>query len=299
MADTQPAEERKCQTCSKAESEKPSTTLRACARCKDTFYCSKDCQAKNWDAHKSNCKRPNYMLKFHLCPDEISDPEVTRTLSVPATATFAALHEALQISFGWANTHAYDFAWHDPDYEEPDFDIADYIRSTMEPKKRDSPRQFVMRISEKEVPGMFMMKVDKMHEERLRKHPRTKEKVAENTKLFQVLDDAEYTDKSMEYMYDFGDGWQHTITIEGRAKPSDHIVCIDGSGHGVAEDVKRDGWAELKEAYRTQNPNREQKEKRRWFERQASNADPRGLGSGREHEWSKDSVNQRLAARGL
>ncbi len=103
----------------------------------------------------------------------------------------------------------------------------------------------------------------------------------------------------MEYMYGFGDGWQHDITIEGRAKATTTIKCLDGTGHGVAEDVKRPSWKELKEAYRTNRPNKEQQQKREWFERQVSNCDPRGFGKGREHEWSKTDVNRRLAAAGL
>lgn len=103
-------------------------------------------------------------------------------------------------------------------------------------------------------------------------------------------------DKEMEYWYDFGDNWQHVMTVEGRSEASDHIVCIDGSGHGVPEDVTQLGWGELKEAYRTATPNQKQKERRHWFEHQASNRDPRGLGGGREHEWSKDDINRRLAA---
>ena len=30
--------------------------LRKCSRCRLVYYCSKDCQAKNWPIHKSYCK---------------------------------------------------------------------------------------------------------------------------------------------------------------------------------------------------------------------------------------------------
>lgn len=102
----------------------------------------------------------------------------------------------------------------------------------------------------------------------------------------------------MEYLYDFGDGWKHIITIQSWGEPSSQFKCIDGSGHGLPEDVKRPGWPELKEAYRTSNPNEEQREKRMWFETQASNCDPDGLG-GREYRWSKVEVNQKLTKAGL
>jgi len=103
----------------------------------------------------------------------------------------------------------------------------------------------------------------------------------------------------MEYMYDFGDCWKHVISLKGRTEASNHFKCTDGSGHGVAEDVKMHGWKELKEAYRTINPNKSQREHREWFETQASNRDPNGLANKREFSWSKEEVNWRLNEVGL
>ena len=90
--------------------------LLKCGRCKGVSYCSKKCQTDDWLSHKISCKRPNYILEFHLCPDHISDPPVKRTLSCPAEATFAKLHIALQSAFGWATTHLYEFAVRGPNY---------------------------------------------------------------------------------------------------------------------------------------------------------------------------------------
>ncbi|KAE9971120.1 hypothetical protein BLS_002770 [Venturia inaequalis] len=286
----------KCSVCSKEASESTPKLL-TCSRCKDTKYCSKECQTSVWETHKTTCRRPNYILHFHLAPDDIQDPAVTRTLSCPSTATFDDLHEALQIAFGWANTHAYDFAVFDPDCEEETGtpDLTDFIRRLQGGTTDSDPREFLLRISAKETnPGMMMMKVDKMHEGR-RKHPRTVEKVAQRTKLWQILDDAKYTGQDMEYHYDFGDGWNHEITLKGREKATDRFTCLEGTGHGVAEDVKKDGWEELKEAYRTNRPNQEQKEKRHWYEYQSSNGNPAGLGGGKEFEWDKSAVDGRLA----
>jgi hypothetical protein len=98
----------------------------------------------------------------------------------------------------------------------------------------------------------------------------------------------------LQYTYDFGDNWIHELTVLSRQPTTPHFICTDGSGHGVAEDVKPPGWAELKEAYRSRNPNKEQREHMKWFETQASNCDPDGLGNGREHSWSKAAVNEAL-----
>jgi len=68
-------------------------------------------------------------------------------------------------------------------------------------------------------------------------------------------------DKVIEYMYDFGDGWNHRMTVAGRAKATENITCVDGTGHAVGEDVNRGGWGELKAAYRAAKPSSEQREK--------------------------------------
>jgi len=185
------ADNAKCSQCGKA-----SDSLQKCGRCKTTCYCSKECQVTQWPTHKTNCKRPNYLLHFHLCPDDIDDPPVTRTLSCPATATFHELHSALQIAFSWANTHAYDFAIPDPTYD-PNVSggieafiqrMTNYDKKQLDP---NLPREFLLRISAPANGRAMLYQVDRMHET-LRKHPRTVEKDSQKARLFHVLDDDQY-----------------------------------------------------------------------------------------------------------
>ncbi|TVY44610.1 hypothetical protein LSUB1_G001182 [Lachnellula subtilissima] len=282
--------------------------LLTCGRCKKTRYCSKDCQAENWETHKSTCKAQNYILKISLCPTEITNPSVTRTLSCPSTATFEQLRRALQIAFDWASTHTYDFKIKDPNVQpEPLTDMMTYITRRMEqdaaqfgdkPIPDAGPRQNHLRIIEKDPmgPGGFASAkgLDSMHN-RDRVHSQTPEIDSKKIKLSKVLENKEYKGAKIEYEYDFGDCWQHMVEAVGRSEASKGFLYLKGEGHGVAEDVGADqGWLKLREAYRTANPTTEQREKRSWFESGASNNDPKGLGNGREWEWDMNAVNAKL-----
>ena len=137
--------------------------------------------------------------------------------------------------------------------------------------------------------------LDMMHN-KARQHPETPEKLASKIRLWQVLDKPQYKDKPLEYEYDFGDCWNHDITIVGRKDATDFFMCTNGDGHYVAEDVgSTPGWEKLKAAYRADRPTEDQKDKMRWFKQTASNRDGRGLKNGRERSWPKGEINRRLA----
>ena len=137
--------------------------------------------------------------------------------------------------------------------------------------------------------------IDRMHMGN-RRHKDTPEKMANRLKLHQVLDDPSYRNAPLQYEYDFGDCWEHQMTHLSRAdEATDFFQCTDGEGHGVAEDVGSDnGWRTLKQGYRSQRPDKEQKEKMKWFESFASNKDRQGLGNGRDKEWAKVEINSQL-----
>ena len=101
------------------------------------------------------------------------------------------------------------------------------------------------------------------------------------------------------YEYDSSaDGWDHLLTFLCRATPTTHITCIDGSGHHAAEDCGGpEEWEELKEAYRTQVPDKKQMEKRWWYERFCVNGEEDGLDveSLNRGEWEgAGAVNERF-----
>ncbi|KAH6646857.1 hypothetical protein BKA67DRAFT_524745, partial [Truncatella angustata] len=114
------------------------------------------------------------------------------------------------------------------------------------------------------------------------------------TKLSKVFGDAQWSNCPFEYLYDFGDHWDHCIEVIGRQPSTEHFVCKEGSGHGVAEDVGSDrGWTQLIKAYRAASPSQEQRYKMQWYEKKCPNGDPTGL-KDREGEWDIEKVNKRL-----
>lgn len=258
-----------------------------------------ECQKADWSTHKTICKAPSYLLKITLCPGHINDPEITRTLNCPSSATFAQLHLAIQIAFRWASTHSYDFQARDPDTKDDQVDgetaMARYIAIALGNKAvdRGPPKSFV-RFTE---PGADMSPgfgVDMMHAHQ-RQHPKTPETEANKVKLGQQFERKELKGANRVYEYDFGDCWNHGIEIIGRGRPNDGWECLVGEGHECVEDVGgAEGWQELKKAYKTKTPTEEEEEKMHWFETHASNADDKGLKHGREYVWDRDAVNFRL-----
>lgn len=194
MADQTNSEADSCSVCN-------AKSVSRCGRCKTVSYCSESCQTNHWQLHKADCKRPNYLIKFHLCPDDIVDPPVWRTLSCPAIATFYTLHCALQIAFGWTHNHAYDFKVKDPQYREPEGDegFLTEVRSLMNSGPisqeyqgdRSLPRKYLLRVSDKRSME-FGFTVDGPMGEARRRHPQTPLKEASKTKLFQIFDKLEF-----------------------------------------------------------------------------------------------------------
>jgi hypothetical protein len=172
-----------------------------CSRCRKTRYCSQACQTAAWPSHKGVCRRQNYILKFHLHPDRITDPPVVRVLSCPADLPFLFLHMALQTAFGWTNTHSFDFTVKDPTYALPDDPMELYMRQSQNIIGKDlrtavandetMPREYLLRVSDPikdDDPGAG---ADRMHEGR-RRHPRTVEKSSVKWPLWRLFDNAEY-----------------------------------------------------------------------------------------------------------
>lgn len=206
---------------------------------------------------------------FKVALKEVDDPKITRTLSCPANATFHAFHKAIIISFGWALTHLYKFQVLGDVSSDPFFGPRPVVEFS-----DDEPEEFIM-------PGM---------------PPPTPWKHSSKINIGKYMEMPAYQGKVLQYEYNFGDGWEHSIESVGRAPKTARFVCTNGEGHGAAEDAGGPyGWENLKEAYRTDSPNPEQQQKRQWYERHCTNGFTAGLGGDRLSRWNQEKVNEQLA----
>lgn len=133
------------------------------------------------------------------------NPVITRTLSVPKNTTFHKFHQAIQIAFGWACCHLYQF-------------------DVLEPRQSNIRRMYQKTLMTlEEAPEL-----DEWSEREAEKSTRVT--------LQRVWDDPQYAGSSMEYLYDFGDNWEHVIEKIGTETGNGKIKCVAGKGHGAAED---------------------------------------------------------------
>ncbi len=113
------------------------------------------------------------------------EPTIWRALSVPASMSLAALHEVLQVAFGWRNCHLHDF--------------------------RVGDIRFALTSAEEE-----MFCVD--------------ERAA-------PLGAVARPGSKFVYQYDFGDDWQHDITVERVRHDGEQIIrCTGGERACPPED---------------------------------------------------------------
>lgn len=274
--------------------------LLRCGRCQVARFCLVDCQKACWPDHKKECRRPNYIIEFHLAPEHIKDPSVKRTLSCPAESTFEELHMALQDAFGWAFTHSYDFAVLDLSYDASAIDIFQTMQNRMAMSQPggtnmnpdSAQRQYVMRVKPK---GSTLTRCTRA---RVGTRARWRSRRASSScgrcltmksgrvcppsrAPSRAMTDERCLDLKKVYVYDFGDNWEHYMKVVGREPPleEEYFRCLSGEGHYVAEDVGSNrGWNRLKDAYAAANPTKEQRENMEWFETECSNKDPKGCG---------------------
>lgn len=156
-----------------------------------------------------------YQLKVTLIDAE---PVIWRRFVIPAGTNFQRLHDTIQFAMGWQEAHLFQF-----EVEEESLQISGDHEAVDE-------HQFYLKefkgkvLTEEEDPYRY---ISKKLQYNMRK--------AKNVKIDQFLD--KY--KSITYIYDFGDNWEHLIEVEAVIEnyPVGHPTLIDAEGACPPEDV--------------------------------------------------------------
>lgn len=173
----------------------------------------------------------NYILDITL---EGIEPEIKREISVPEGITFATLHDFIQIVFGWGNYHMYEFEIPERkleitcDYER----VAEYNDYIEFKKSQQTKKEFANTIS-----------VDRLYENELL-----------DTEYAQI-DEYMEVGKEIDYVYDFGDYWEHKIKVKKVIEVgSQNAKLIKASGITPPDDVGGpEGYKEVRDVL--ENPN--------------------------------------------
>lgn len=152
-----------------------------------------------------------YKIKIEL---KESNPLIWRSVVVPAEITFEALHDVIQFSMGWKNYQLYDFNINEEKLritgdEEAILEYEFYSKIKL--TKKNDPNGYIAKMLE------------------------IKPKLSNNVKIDKYL--AKW--KTIEYIYDFGDYWKHSITLEEIIEDYkySHPTCLEGEGACPPEDV--------------------------------------------------------------
>ena len=220
-------------------------------------------------------KQRNYII--HIAIQDIENPRVTRTLSVPPSISFHQLHTAIQIAFGWAFHHHHHF--------EINNIPAIWLDEKPPPPRSNGPL-VLLTIGNPE----SLTYIEDIDDGGTVTDEMT-------TKLSDVFENEKYNNKYIEYTYDFGDSWEHSVLLFGRADEavsSDFIYCMGGEGAPVAEDVGGvPGWEHLKDVVRRYQRkgklDSEDKHLINWFKDQRH-------GGCEVWDWDLQAVNEKLSA---
>ncbi|MBS4223185.1 plasmid pRiA4b ORF-3 family protein [Lederbergia citrea] len=156
-----------------------------------------------------------YQLKITLMDVE---PSVWRRVIIPAGTNFKRLHDTIQFSMGWDDTHMFEFDFVEEKLkvtaDESLFEESKYIKEKYKdskPSKEKDPYGAISRMISTNIRRAQSAKIDSP----LEKH------------------------QKFTYIYDIGDNWQHEIMVEKTIEdyPYGHPTLLDGEGACPPDDV--------------------------------------------------------------
>ncbi len=169
------------------------------------------------DRHVHVC---HFKYQVEVSLPDVNNPAIWRYLSIPHTATFEELHEALQIAFSWRPSNDWGFG-----VDRLLITSGDRITTLAS----DSGREVVFTLKD-----------------------------ARTTYLVEVMKDAFWNRKIFGYLHNSAFGPMHKIILRAATWPGYHNTnirtlsdfrCTGGTGHPFAQGFDLDQWKELKSAY--------------------------------------------------
>jgi len=130
------------------------------------------------------------------------DEVIRRTLNVPADCTFTELHRVIYIAFQWDDSHCWKF------------NVKDGTEMRTRKQRWDT--------------GDLLNIRHLNRSSRRSRDPPALE--ADTTTIGTILEDAQYKGKILEYIWDFGQNWDHVITVQGRRPRNAHITLVEAKG---------------------------------------------------------------------
>jgi hypothetical protein len=145
----------------------------------------------------------------------LENHDIWRRVVVPKHITFPELHKTIQRSFGWQNSHLHEF------------NIYQSRPKSLEKGKQSDDRKPIVNLV--------------CHQEALGYDHGIPMKLETNEKL------QDYLPAEIEYIYDFGDNWEHEVVVENIIDNYEwnYPVCLAGEGNTPPEDVGGEGGFEV------------------------------------------------------
>lgn len=166
------------------------------------------------------------MFKAYKFRVELQDvePKVWRTFIIPAETTFKRLHDTLQFAMGWQDAHMYEF--------RQEFSFAKIEIVCDEEIYEEHVWRFE-NYRERLAMGEELHEFDLRWLERARKIQMQKAWTFKLPRYFANVGD------TIEYCYDFGDNWCHSVTLEAIIDdyPVGYPQLLEAEGLCPPEDV--------------------------------------------------------------
>jgi len=189
----------------------------------------------------------NEIIQMNITLDNI-EPAIWRRFIVDSSITLQALHEIIQVVMGWENSHLYSFHIGDSEYSAMDSEESDDCENC-------DPFDCSGTLDDDDFDDDFEDEVDEDYED---------DDTCSNESVHTVkLQDLKLKPKQkFLYVYDFGDNWEHTITIEKISENTENFKtpqCLEGKRACPPEDCGSiPGYEDI--IYALKNPDDEDSE---------------------------------------